>query len=232
MKRIGKANDGGYVICELPGTYDGFISGGVSNDVSFESEFCSLYSLSCTAYDGTVPTSPSTDPAVRFVKKNMGAFTTAAMTNCVSETNACSDLFLKMDIEGHEFRILPSLLPYFGNIKQLVIEFHAPADMKLHPTFFPGFDDIRHDPEVLDVLIGMISQTHTLVHFHANNGCSSHTYKTAHIPNVFECTFVRNEFITQRTPHPGPLPGPYDMPNVADKRDYMCKIQDGFISLM
>jgi len=35
-QRIGKHNDGGYVIINLPGEYDLFISGGIANDISFE----------------------------------------------------------------------------------------------------------------------------------------------------------------------------------------------------
>jgi hypothetical protein len=231
MKRIGKANDGGYVICELPGYYDGFISGGVANDVSFEEEFCSLYSINCTAYDGTVSSLPSSNPAINFVKKNMGAFNTASMTNCISEVKTCSNLFLKMDIEGHEFRILPSLLPYFDRIKQMVIEFHTPADMNCYPDHFSGFNDIRDNPETLESLIGIISATHTLVHFHANNGCATHVYKGSQMPNVFECTFVRNDFVTEHLPHPGPLPGPHDMPNITYKPDYTCVINNSFITI-
>ena len=41
-KRIGKPYDGGYVVLELPGGYDAFISGGISNDISFEKEFLDL----------------------------------------------------------------------------------------------------------------------------------------------------------------------------------------------
>ena len=35
-QRIGKLNDGGYVIAILPDKYDLLISGGISNDISFE----------------------------------------------------------------------------------------------------------------------------------------------------------------------------------------------------
>lgn len=38
-ERIGKNNDGGYVVVQLPGDYDLFLSGGISNDITFESDF-------------------------------------------------------------------------------------------------------------------------------------------------------------------------------------------------
>ena len=44
-----------YVIVELPGQYDFFISGGISNDVSFEEDLLTKYpNLTCVAFDGTI----------------------------------------------------------------------------------------------------------------------------------------------------------------------------------
>ena len=42
-KRIGRANDGGYVVLMLPGTYDIILSGGISNDISFEQDILNHY---------------------------------------------------------------------------------------------------------------------------------------------------------------------------------------------
>ena len=42
-KRVGRNNDGGYVITLLPETYDLFISGGISNDISFENHLLQLW---------------------------------------------------------------------------------------------------------------------------------------------------------------------------------------------
>ena len=60
-ERIGKKNDGGYVICNIPDIkYDVLISGGIENDTSFEDEFLNKYSdIECYAYDGTILESPS-----------------------------------------------------------------------------------------------------------------------------------------------------------------------------
>jgi hypothetical protein len=41
---LGKNNDGGYIICEIPQVeYDIFITGGVAGDISFEEELCNIY---------------------------------------------------------------------------------------------------------------------------------------------------------------------------------------------
>ncbi len=126
---------------------------------------------------------------------------------------------MKIDIEGHEFRIMPT---FFENnkmkkIKQLVIEFHTPGDIHLHPTYFNGLGDIHH--EDLWNILEQISLTHTLVHIHANNACDIHTVKGALIPNVFECTYIRNDFATNKTPETKPFPTPLDYPNHPHKPD-------------
>ena len=45
-ERIGKNNDGGYVICNIPNIkYDVLISGGISNDTTFEDQFLNKFSI-------------------------------------------------------------------------------------------------------------------------------------------------------------------------------------------
>ena len=101
--RIGSPNDGGYVIIDLPGTYDNFISGGVSNDVNFEIALLQRHpELTCHAFDGTVESLPfipsfnpgfsQTDgfnptgninqtPKIKFIRKNIGNTNTDSLTN-------------------------------------------------------------------------------------------------------------------------------------------------------
>jgi len=99
MRRVGKDNDGGYLICDLPGSYDLFISGGISNDISFESHFCSLFpETHCFAFDGTIDKLPVPDSRITFVKKNLGKFETLQMTTLRSYMEGYNDIFLKMDI--------------------------------------------------------------------------------------------------------------------------------------
>lgn len=55
QKRLGKNNDGGYVICQMDGQYDTFISGGIGKDISFELDLLKQYpNLVCQAYDGSI----------------------------------------------------------------------------------------------------------------------------------------------------------------------------------
>ena len=124
---------------------------------------------------------------------------------------------MKIDIEGHEFRILPELVgKYMLKVKQLVLEIHTPGDIQLHPNYFKGLHDITHDK--MFNLLREINKTHTLIHLHPNNGCKTHYVDGILVPNVFECTYLRNDYISERLNNKElsteTLPTSYDMRNV------------------
>lgn len=239
--RLGRRNDGGYVICKLPGSYDLFISGGISGDISFEQNFLDVYykqstrTPHCFAFDGTIDRMPVTVPDERmtFVKKNLGdpRISGDCVTNLHDYISGHSDVFMKIDIEGHEFRLLPTLIEKLNhldrsmiqNIKQLVVEIHSPGDIQLHPTYFQGLSDITHD--FMFKMLERLNETHTLVHLHANNGCKTHIVNAGEkgdvvLPNVFECTFIRNDFVKTKTRNNESLPTVHDMKNIPSLPDY------------
>jgi hypothetical protein len=124
-QRIGKNNDGGYIIVELPDNYDSFISGGVANDVSFEEAILNKYPyLTCFAFDGMIPSFPKTNSNIHFISKNVGCLNDTKTTNLLEYMQEYNDIFMKIDIEGHEFRVMPVIIQenYISKIKQLVIE--------------------------------------------------------------------------------------------------------------
>ena len=123
---------------------------------------------------------------------------------------------MKIDIEGHEFRIFPTFSDnQMKKIKQLVLEIHTPGDIQLHPDYFSGLSDITNT-NMID-LFKKINRTHTLVHVHPNNGCNTYYVEGVHLPNVFECTFIRNEFVAEKIPNSTSIPFPIDMPNIPQK---------------
>jgi hypothetical protein len=217
--RVGSANDGGYVLVRLPGTYDAFFSGGISNDIRFEEDFLRHYpDLVCHAYDGTIPALPRTSANIVFHRQNLGNTNDNGLTNLHQELSPYNDVFLKLDIEGHEFRLLPTFFPnIISKVKQLVIEIHSPGDIHLHPGYFRGLQDIYHAD--MWRLFQELQKTHTLVHIHGNNGCDIHTVKGVLLPNVFECTFIRNEFVGNREWNDTPFPTLLDSPNIPSKPD-------------
>lgn len=222
--RIGKVNDGGYVIINLPNGYDLFLSGGIKDDISFEEQLLQLYpNLICYAFDGTIDNIPNTDKNIKFIKKNLGNIDNNKLTNLHEYMKNSNNIFMKIDIEGHEFRIMPTLIEnnYINKIKQLVIEIHSPGDIQLYPNYFKGLSDITNDK--MFNLFNKLNKTHTLVHFHANNGCKMQTVDGINLPHVFELTYIRNDFINNRIRNTKSLPTNLDMPNIPYNEDYKLK---------
>jgi hypothetical protein len=203
-KRIGKSNDGGYVICEIPNiSYDLLLSGGISNDTSFEDNFLKLYpTVQCYAFDETIDSSPSKNNKFNFIKKNIGATNTDKVTNLHEYLNKYKNIFVKMDIEGGELDWLNSLnSEHMNNISQMVIEFHSITKDNL-----PLFEKIN--------------QTHIQVNFHGNNCCSTNTDLGFIIPNVFESLYINRKYITAELPlNKETIPLNIDQPNIASNPD-------------
>ena len=220
--RIGKDGDGGYVISNIPTQYDILISGGVSNDISFEQDFLNKFPATrCFAFDGTVTSLPVNDSRITFINKNLGMFETDTTTNLESYFQQYDNIFLKLDIEGHEFKLFPVIFKYFHKIKQIVIEIHSPNDIQKHLDYYNGLHDIIN--EDMFSLLSNINKTHTLIHIHGNNGCDKHIIDGIMIPNVFECTYIRNDFIENKTRNETPFPTNLDYPNIRSKSQYVLK---------
>lgn len=217
--RIGKQDDdGGYAVCQNVGSYDFFLSGGVADNITFEEDFLRKNTdvVHCFAFDGTVKEFPKTKERISFFKMNLAEKETESTTNFHKLLEKFQNVFLKLDIEGHEFRVLPTWFgKYMKNIKQMVIEIHTPMDFKLHPEYYTELQDVEYGK--LYELLGGINQTHTLVHFHPNNGCGAH--RVAHkvgeivVPNVFECTYLRNDLVSTKELNTDPIPSAIDVRN-------------------
>jgi len=232
-KRIGKANDGGYVIVDLPGTsgtsgtsgYDGFISGGISNDISFEDALLDYYPdlNCCLAFDGTVNSIPRARNAakIHFFKKNLGHINGLEMSNLEEYIQPYENIFMKIDIEGHEYGLFKSIIEngLMPKIRQLVLEIHSPADIRKYPNYYTNLAACGNSDNVLLEFLAAINKTHTIMHLHANNGCATHIQEgEVIIPNVFEITLVRNDIlegIGYKWPlNTTPIPSTLDMPNI------------------
>jgi len=223
-QRIGKNNDGGYVIVDLPENYDFFISGGISDDISFENHLLLLYpNLICNAFDGNIKELPDNNNRIKFFKKNLGNTNNNDLTNLYYYIKPYNNIFMKIDIEGHEFRIMPTIIEnnLMNKIKQLVIEIHSPADIHMFPNYFKDLGDIDND-KMFD-LLNKINISHTLVHFHANNGCKIQEIGGIKLPHVFELTYIRNDFITEKIQNTESLPTILDMKNVINNNDYFLE---------
>ena len=107
--------------------------------------------------------------------------------------------FIKMDIEGNEYRVLDDIIENQENMIGLVIEFHNCDLMS---------DKIRNFIEKIDL---------DLVHIHVNNFCSA---TKDNFPTVFELTFSAKQYNSKRGINEFNFPDKkIDQPNNRDEID-------------
>jgi hypothetical protein len=203
--RLGVIGDGGYVLCELDGGYDCYISAGVSNEESFSRDFINKYDMNETnsfAFDATINDFPyDYTKKITFIKKNIGDINNHDTSNLIELCNKYNNIFLKMDVEGAEYPWLKCLSETnLNSIKQLVVEFHCLNNNSCGTTMVDKFKCLQK-----------LNNTHYLVHAHGNN-CGSILNG---IPETLELTFVnKNMFDNKPELNTTPLPVPnLDYPN-------------------
>jgi hypothetical protein len=161
------------------------------------------------AFDGTIEKYPSRyTKKIQFVKKNISDVTTKNTVNLSGLIDFYNNIFLKMDIDGHEYKWLFSLNEnQLKKIKQIAIEFHGINDNSrnvLHSDKMKCFEKLNN--------------THYIIHIHGNN----HSKKTNNIPDVVELTYIRKDLFTS-TPEFNKQPLPIDnldYSNIMNKKDY------------
>jgi hypothetical protein len=114
-----------------------------------------------------------------------------------------SQIFVKMDIEGSEYRVLDDLLGHAQDIVAIAIEFH----------------EVDLLPELFVSLIEKIKRDFHIVHIHANNlgGMAPFNF-----PIAPEITFLNKRFFKSPPPPSGlkyPVPG-LDRPNYPGRPDF------------
>jgi hypothetical protein len=184
--RCGINRDGGYVLAELDGEYDCYISGGVCNEESFSRDFINKYNIlkeNSYAFDGSVSDFPyHYTENIQFIKKYIGNVNDENNTNLSFLIEKYNNIFLKMDIEGGEY---PWLLQIDENnlnkFKQIVIEFHGITNNEWNCSYN---DKIK--------CLEKLNKTHYIVHAHGNN----HSHTVNNIPDVIELTYVNKNYFT------------------------------------
>jgi hypothetical protein len=197
-KRIGKNNDGGYVIIDVPEVkYNLLLAGGIKNDISFETAFSSIYGSRCVAFDGTINNLPKLNSGIEFIKKNIGGENTETLTNLHTLIDNTDKIFVKMDIEGWEIPWIKSLSDaQMDKFEQIVIEFHRPYTERENGIF------------------AKMNKHHVLVHLHANNCCGTRIYKGVVMPNIFECTYLHKRYFKDQLElNTDSIPSEIDMKN-------------------
>ena len=205
--RIGKDNDGGYIIVDIPNIkYNILLAGGIETDISFEEDFINKYpNVKTFAFDGTINNLPKQNNNITFIKKNIGFENNPKVTNLHDIINANNSIFIKMDIEGGEIPWIKSLSnDQMNKFEQIVMEFHCPFS--------------NNEIDVFD----KINKNHYLIHFHGNNCCGVRNHRDVVIPNVFECTYLHKKYFTEVPAlNTDLIPGVLDMKNTSNDEIYI-----------
>lgn len=231
LVRVGKNNDGGYLICKKNLEKSEYLlSFGISDDFSFEEDFKKYKNIKIISFDPTVSdvfffkkiiknllkfhfkkSIYSLKNFIKFkkfynkknnllIKKKIGQggslpYDHIDFKEIIKLTDNNSAIFLKIDIEGDEYRILEDIINHVKIIEGIAIEFH---NVDLH----------------LDKIVNFIKMINmTLVHIHPNNYSS---YGKDGIPSSLEMTFSKNpELIKKEVSFPHEL----DQRNNPDTED-------------
>jgi tetratricopeptide (TPR) repeat protein len=225
MKRVGRDYDGGYVVVDRIGSYDLLLSAGISDDDSFELAFAAEHKgIRAVCFDGSIKALPSGSKELTFVSKNVGRGG-EEVERLSAHIGGAENVFLKMDIEGHEWEVFADLFETdsMRKVKQMVVELH-------HVNL--------NTMKVLDQL----ALTHRLCHLHPNNAGSVELVGGVWIPEYLECTYLRLAEFGLTSPDPPFLwrdPASLDMPNCyfkpalvfKNELDPMCGLMNEAIRL-
>lgn len=207
--RLGRNNDGGYVICDIPKIkYDLLLSGGIGKDISFEKDLLKYYFYleKCIAFDGTIKKLPNYHKYIEFIRKNIGKEDNEYESNLNNIIDLYDNIFLKMDIEGGEFPWINQISDkHLQKLKQIVIEIHYPNEEN-------------------SWIFEKLTKFHTLVHIHGNNYAGECMLYNHKIPEVLECTYILDELIEERYLNEKELPDlNLDMKNCLYKKELPLK---------
>ena len=186
--RIGSKNDGGYLVPRLKSKFDLLISGGLAQNIDFETEFAQSGSKVIAA-DFSIAKLPKQHPNITFLPKYVGEKTslnTLSIDDLSEEAlKKARQPILKLDIEGSEWKALLSASS-LNQFAVLVVEFHwleeTSGAAALH-TAMSVFQKILHQFE--------------LVHVHANNFAPNVQLHDVLLPSVFEATFLNKRCVTE-----------------------------------
>jgi len=231
LLRIGKSNDGGYLVCTKAVNQSEFlVSFGISNDFSFEKHFVELNKVPVHAYDPSISLKFFIKQILfNLIKLNIKNFISEIINtfkfynffnnknnfiyfekigvggnriwkdirfeNIIKKTNFNKKIFIKIDIEGSEYRILDDIIKFEDHIESLVIEFHQ-VDLNI------------------ERINNFINTTNLkLIHIHPNNFAN---YGLNNIPTSIEISFSKEpEEISENVKFPHPL-DQKNNPNISD----------------
>lgn len=219
--RIGSISDGGYLCPDDLVDIGGCISPGAFNIKHFEDQLSTEWGIPSLLIDASSTEDGFETPMLnnQFLLKKW--LKPSACEGAIGLEDAIrhpiidgsKDLLLQLDIEGAEYSNINAwsddLLRRF---RIIIVEFHSLSALEV---------PWRSSSKEIMRAIAKIGTTHTCIHLHPNNYCGSFSLAGSRhsIPNVVECTFIRNDRIACFPPMPISLPNGLDQKNVAHLPD-------------
>jgi len=220
--RLGKDNDGGYVIpIELIEVTDVLMGYGISDDISFERDFTKRYNKTSYGFDCGIKNIETGDLNCHFLSECIGTsdylYNNQVLSGKISSFSEQRQrlklinkkILIKMDIEGAEYEVIDDILKYSKDITGIVIEIHH-------------IKNSMFQEKILNLLYS-IDQNFILVHLHGNNGYCEAVYN---IPNTIELSYINKNLvdyyqISSNQKHPLPI----DQPCIKYKPDCEFEIK-------
>ena len=212
LKRYGSAADGGYLLKDDILKTDICISLGVGNDYSFDLDLSSECK-EVLMFDHTINDPLITKSNIKFERIGISDVISKDFTTIdeiLKQLPDESDLILKIDVEGSEWKVLSDLSQTsLLRFRQIIAEFHnlhRIADDKL-------FSDIRS-------ALKKLNKSHELINIHVNNWSAFQIIEGIPMPDVVEVLYLRRDSSSSKNSRMTNVNYLGDMPNNPDLSDY------------
>jgi hypothetical protein len=212
--RLGRNNDGGYVMLDDFDGIDAVYSLGIKDDVSWDLEIANR-GLPVYQYDHTIDALPQSHALFHWSKTGIGGARSDGLLKplhlLMQENGHMSgrDLILKCDIEGAEWEMLSTIPQYaIRKFRQVLIETH-------------GYGDLA-DPDFAQKCVNglrALTESHKVIHVHGNNNSAYCIVGGAPVPTSLELTLARVDAYDLSTSCEV-FPSPIDQPSWPHRADH------------
>ncbi|MDP2354557.1 MAG: FkbM family methyltransferase [Beijerinckiaceae bacterium] len=217
--RIGRQNDGGYVLIDEERRTRVCYSFGIGLDASWDYEMA-IRGAIVYQYDHNLAKPPQQHPSFRFYSIGVGPVSHGnikTIQDLIAENGHATEdqMILKMDIEGAEWDILDQVsLPLLKQFVQIIVELHGMSEMR-SKTWCARAERV----------LLKLSQSHVPVHVHGNNFSLFDVVEGIPVPQVVEVTFARRSSYSTRAGSVR-FPTDIDQPNNPDVADlYLSRFE-------
>ena len=210
--RVGKLNDGGYILLNDFTTAVHAYSFGIGSDVSWELDMVNNGVMDVFMYDPTICKLPQYHRGFHFSQIGISGKDSIdnkylSMKSILKRNNDLDNknLILKMDVEGAEWDfILNTEEEILDNFIQMSFEFHNLISEENEDIVLKTFDKLNH--------------THCPIWVHANNSGINVKIGSNILPGLLEVTFVNKKLYEfgNKTIH---YPISLDSPNIRTRRE-------------